>query len=85
MRHKHVIGLAWLKMLAGMPDRPGHTTGAAAMDATIADGLRIRSRTERRRFAAEAHLSLGQLVRFSAQRARARQTHPGKRGKRARP
>lgn len=85
MRVGMVRALAWIAALAKLPAHDGHFTGERAKDMTEAEALRVASRYERRRFSGDRSLGLAELVHRSRQQRRARQTHPGKRGKRWRP
>jgi hypothetical protein len=55
-------------------------TGRIATDLSDAELLRMASRTQRWRWARQA-MYLAEVIKKSRQQRRARQTHPGKRGR----
>jgi len=62
-----------------MPSEPGKPFGEAAKDLTEAQAARYASRLKRRLYSKKRGMSPAEIQRWSRQRRRARQTHPGKR------
>lgn len=78
MRFRVVRAVTTMVTLSQMPSRPGAPTGSAAMNLSEAEALRIERR-QRRWVEGGKPMTLGEVVARSGRRARARQTHPGKR------
>ena len=84
MRSRLVNAATLIAAMANLPAQKGLPFGEAAKDLSEAEANRYSSRLYRRQWSSDRGMSPDQLVVWSRQRRRARQTHPGKRGKRAR-
>lgn len=81
MRSGLIRAATLIAAMSSLPARPGQPFGEAAKDMSEAEALRIASRLHRRQWSSDHAMSLGELVKRSTQKRRARQTHPGKRGR----
>lgn len=85
VRSKIRSAVAMIAALMHMPPQPGKPYGDAAKDLDLETAARFASRYKRRMFSTQRSMGPAELQSWGRKRRRARQTHPGKRGKRARP
>ncbi len=85
MRSKIRSAIAMIGALMSMPPEAGRPFGPAAKDLDLDTAARFASRYKRRAWSSGKPMGPAELQAFGRKQRRARQTHPGKRGKRARP
>lgn len=85
MRSKIRSAIMMIGALMQMPPEPGKPFGDKAKDLDLDTAARYASRAKRRMFSSNKPMHPAELQAWGRKLRRARQTHPGKRGKRARP
>lgn len=85
MRSKIRTAIMMIGALMQLPPEPGKPFGDKAKDLDINTAARYASRAKRRMYTTGKPMGPAELQAFGRKQRRARQTHPGKRGKRARP